>query len=194
MPFSEMSRVSEYPIEGIKLIIDGDFPASMRAERITPLPVPPERDLSAVALRFELAAPERADALWPRIVERLADVGIDDALGIVAGNDVRTILHVALGTVVEGDPRVPPGLAEDERKAAAKEAGLIAEGQPHVTFHDLRHAFASIMIERGLTSAVLAHVMGHRDATTTERKYVHLFNRQRTDDQVREAMQSAMAL
>ena len=42
--------------------------------------------------------------------------------------------------------------------------------QPHVTFHDLRHAFASIMIERGLTSTVLAHVMGHRDATTTERK------------------------
>jgi integrase len=63
-----------------------------------------------------------------------------------------------------------------------------------VTFHDLRHAFASIMIERSLTSTVLAHVMGHRNATTTERKYVHLFNRQRTDDQVREAMQSAMAL
>jgi hypothetical protein len=36
--------------------------------------------------------------------------------------------------------------------------------------------------------------MGHRDATTTERKYIHLFNRQRTDDQVREAMQWAMGL
>jgi hypothetical protein len=41
---------------------------------------------------------------------------------------------------------------------------------------------------------VLAHVMGHRDATTTERKYIHLFNRHRTDEQVREAMRSAMAL
>jgi hypothetical protein len=50
------------------------------------------------------------------------------------------------------------------------------------------------MIEPGPSSTVLAHVMGHRDATTTERKYIHLFNRQRTDDQVREAMQSAMAL
>jgi integrase len=50
------------------------------------------------------------------------------------------------------------------------------------------------MIERGLSSTVLAHVMGHRDATTTERKYIHLFNRQRTDEQVRHAMQSAMAL
>jgi hypothetical protein len=35
-------------------------------------------------------------------------------------------------------------------------------------------------------------VMGRRDAIT-ERKYIRLFNRQRTDDQVREAMQS-MAL
>jgi integrase len=44
------------------------------------------------------------------------------------------------------------------------------------------------MIERGLGSTVLAHVMGHRDATTTERKYVHLFKRQRTNEQVRQAM------
>jgi hypothetical protein len=27
------------------------------------------------------------------------------------------------------------------------------------------------MIERGLSSTVLAHVMGHRDATTTEREF-----------------------
>jgi hypothetical protein len=48
------------------------------------------------------------------------------------------------------------------------------------------------MIHRGLTSTVLAHVMDHRGATTNERMYIHLFNRQRTDDRVREAMQSAM--
>jgi hypothetical protein len=35
---------------------------------------------------------------------------------------------------------------------------------------------------------------GPQDATTTERKYVRLFNRQRTGDQVGEAMQSAMGL
>ena len=93
-----------------------------------------------------------------------------------------------------GRPLNHRNVAQRGFEAAAKEAGLIAEGQPHVTFHDLRHAFASIMIERGLSSTVLARVMGHRDATTTERKYVHLFNRQRSDAQVREAMRSAMAL
>ena len=93
-----------------------------------------------------------------------------------------------------GRPLNHRNVAQRGFEAAAKEAGLIADGQPRVTFHDLRHAFASIMIERGLSSTVLVRVMGHRDATTTERKYVHLFNRQRTDDQVRVAMQSAMAL
>jgi integrase len=76
-----------------------------------------------------------------------------------------------------GRPLNHRNVAQRGFEVAAKEAGLIAEGQPRITFHDLRHAFASIMIERGLSSTVLARVMGHRDATTTERKYVHLFNR-----------------
>jgi integrase len=60
--------------------------------------------------------------------------------------------------------------------------------------HDLRHAFASIMIERGITPTVLANLMGHTTSATTERIYIHLFNRQRTDDHVRAAMQEAMTL
>jgi integrase len=66
--------------------------------------------------------------------------------------------------------------------------------KPQITFHDLRHAFASIMIERGINSTVLADVMGHRDSRTTERIYIHLFNRERSDDHLRAAMQSAMNL
>ena len=50
------------------------------------------------------------------------------------------------------------------------------------------------MIERGITSTVLASQMGHADSGVTERKYVHLFNRMRTDEAVREAMQAAMGL
>ena len=49
------------------------------------------------------------------------------------------------------------------------------------------------MIERGVSSTVLANLMGHTSSITTERVYVHLFNRQRTDELVREAMESAMA-
>jgi integrase len=50
------------------------------------------------------------------------------------------------------------------------------------------------MIERGITPTVLANLMGHTTSATTERIYIHLFNRQRTDDHVRAAMQEAMTL
>jgi integrase len=79
-------------------------------------------------------------------------------------------------------------------EAAVKLAGLDRPGEPKLTFHDLRHAFASIMIERGISSTVLAHIMGHTNSSITENIYIHLFNRQRTDDQVRAAMQEAMSL
>jgi integrase len=63
-----------------------------------------------------------------------------------------------------------------------------------LTFHDLRHAFASVMIERGVSEFVLADLMGHKDASTTRKVYVHAFNRIRTDQTVRAAMESAMKL
>jgi len=70
---------------------------------------------------------------------------------------------------------------------AAQAAGI--EG---VTFHSMRHAFASRMIDRGISSTVLAALMGHESSSITERRYVHLFDRQRTDEQVRQAMRSGI--
>jgi integrase len=66
---------------------------------------------------------------------------------------------------------------------AAEHAGI--EG---VSFHSMRHAFASRMISRGISSTVLAKLMGHESSTITERRYIHLFDRQRTDELVRKAM------
>jgi hypothetical protein len=37
-------------------------------------------------------------------------------------------------------------------------------------------ALASIILGSRLSSTALAHVMGHGDAITTERKYSHLFD------------------
>jgi len=67
-------------------------------------------------------------------------------------------------------------------RAAAK-AGIDGE-----SFHSMRHAFASRMISRGINSTVLAALMGHESSTITERRYIHLFDRQRTDEVVRLAM------
>ncbi len=65
----------------------------------------------------------------------------------------------------------------------AKEARL-----EDVSFHSMRHAFASRMIDRGISSTVLARLMGHESSAITERRCIHLFDKQRTDDAVRQAM------
>jgi integrase len=68
------------------------------------------------------------------------------------------------------------------------------DGEPKLTFHGLRHLYASLMIERGISSTVLAEQIGHTSSTVTEQRYIHLFNRVRTDEAVREALQEAMGL
>lgn len=52
----------------------------------------------------------------------------------------------------------------------------------------MRHAFASRMIDRGISSTVLAKLMGHESSAITERRYIHLFGQLRTGDAVRQAM------
>jgi integrase len=63
-----------------------------------------------------------------------------------------------------------------------------AAGIEEVSFHSMRHAFASRMIDRGISSTVLARLMGHESSAITERRYIHIFDQQRTDDTVRQAM------
>ena len=39
-----------------------------------------------------------------------------------------------------------------------------------VSFHDMRHAFASRMIDRGIFSTVLVKIMGHESSAITEKR------------------------
>jgi integrase len=103
-------------------------------------------------------------------------------------NDTDFVFASSVGTPLNARNVVTRGF-----EPALKAAGL-AGLKPKIVFHDLRHAFASFMIERGTSSVDLAEVMGHRDSRTTERIYIHLFNRQRMEEKVRAAMQSAMDL
>lgn len=48
-----------------------------------------------------------------------------------------------------------------------------AAGLEDVTIHDLRHSFASVAVERGITLHVLGKLLGHRDPRMTDR-YAHL--------------------
>ena len=57
-----------------------------------------------------------------------------------------------------------------------------------VSIHDLRHAFASRMISRGVEPVTLASLMGHEDARITLSRYAHVYDKRRTDEAVRQAM------
>jgi integrase len=58
----------------------------------------------------------------------------------------------------------------------------------HVTFHDLRHAFASRAAHRGVPVNVLSEVMGHSNVGVTQRVYLHLFGRDAAEQAFRQAM------
>ena len=52
---------------------------------------------------------------------------------------------------------------------ALKDAGL-----PRVRFHDLRHSYASIMIEQGENIKYIQSQLGHSSPTVTLNVYAHL--------------------
>jgi integrase len=67
----------------------------------------------------------------------------------------------------------------------------LAQLPDDVTFHDLRHAFASIAASRGVPVTVLSGVMGHSDVGVTQRVYIHLFGREHAEEAFRKAMAEA---
>ncbi len=71
-------------------------------------------------------------------------------------------------------------------EAARDLAGLPKE----ITFHDLRHAFASFAAHRGVPVGVLSEILGHTNVGVTQRVYIHLFDRQAAEDAFRTAMAS----
>ncbi len=53
-------------------------------------------------------------------------------------------------------------------------ACTIAEIKPTITFHDLRHTYASALAMRGVPLQVIAAVLGHSDTRITHKHYAHL--------------------
>jgi integrase len=68
------------------------------------------------------------------------------------------------------------------------EPAVTKAGIQDVTFHDMRHSFASRMINRVIKPVTLAKLMGHEDIRETLNTYTDLWDRVRTDEAVRQAM------
>lgn len=92
------------------------------------------------------------------------------------------------GSLWQTNRRKPPGhqhYGQHLFRAAVKAAGLPKE----TTSHDLRHHFASVMLERGLTMPEVADLLGHSDASLVARTYGHATKNMA--DRTRAAMEAA---
>jgi integrase len=67
----------------------------------------------------------------------------------------------------------------------AEEAGL------DLTFHQIRHGFASRAAHLGVPVGTLSEIMGHSDIGVTQRIYVHLYGREEAEDAFRKTMAAA---
>jgi len=66
-------------------------------------------------------------------------------------------------------------LAESTLQKKVKRAASLAKIDKQVTYHTLRHSFATAMLENGTNIRVLQELMGHADVKTTE-IYTHVMD------------------
>lgn len=53
------------------------------------------------------------------------------------------------------------------------EAARIRTGLPHIRFHDLRHTYASVLVQQGVRLKTVGEILGHSSTAVTDR-YAHL--------------------
>lgn len=56
------------------------------------------------------------------------------------------------------------------KEDAEKRAGI-----PHIRVHDLRHSYASLLINKGTDIAVISRLMGHGSPAITYKIYSHFY-------------------
>jgi len=86
----------------------------------------------------------------------------------------------------DGGPLGHRNLTRRGFEAARDRAGL----DESLSFHDMRHCFASRAISRGVQLQLLSEVLGHSDSSITSKVYAHVFSRVDAEAAFRKAMSS----
>jgi integrase len=109
----------------------------------------------------------------------LTDEGVKLFTRLSAGKSGSALVFDRDGTVKQAtrhEPaqtrRVPWGKSDQHRFMI--EACSAAKIEPGITFHELRHTYASRLAMRGTPMSVIAAQLGHSDTRMTERHYAHL--------------------
>ena len=69
-----------------------------------------------------------------------------------------------------GKTPLPDTTADNLKNAAEEKAGL-----PHIRVHDLRHSYASMLINKGIDIQVISRLMGHGSTDITYKIYSHFY-------------------
>lgn len=88
---------------------------------------------------------------------------------------ITTTLDDLVFATVEGKPLNPPSLTREFARMV-KRAGL-----DNVRFHDLRHTFASLMLQRGVPPKVISEALGHASVAFTMDVYSHILPGMQSD-------------
>jgi integrase len=64
--------------------------------------------------------------------------------------------------------------AKSDQFRFMRDACVVAQIAPSLTFHNLRHTYGSRLAMRGVPMGVIAAQLGHADTRMTERHYAHL--------------------
>jgi integrase len=79
------------------------------------------------------------------------------------------------GFLLEREPGVPWGASMQARRIAT--ACRDAQISPRLSFNGLRHTYASLAVQAGMSLIALARNLGHVDTRMVEKHYGHLSDR-----------------
>ena len=79
------------------------------------------------------------------------------------------------------------------RRGLHKAVAKASLREPRPRFHDLRHAFASLLIGQGADAAYVSRAMGHADPAVTLRVYSHLWAGREHGDHFRALLDSTLS-
>lgn len=141
-----------------------------------PTPASTESDAEPTSKRKPLTAAQKAD----RQARALADLSVDDAAARLVLDWSSMLRHQTFYKAV-----YRPAVLRANRLAGSEVL------PPALSFHSLRHTYASLCAAAGIDVAEVSRNLGHSKVTTTLDIYTHLF---RTDDTASAAMAKLAAL
>jgi integrase len=90
-----------------------------------------------------------------------------------------------------GTPLQHRNVARRMLDPAMQTAKLTGEGRTRLRFHDLRHTFASLLIAQGHDIVFVSRQLGHSSTQLTLDVYVHLFDKARHAQRMRDELEAA---